>query len=147
VSFPPTRSSSACHVRASSVTFAGGKLSEILIADSDFRELRGVPRRKIEVPHPCKEDVVEERPERTPGRTALMISHDAGRVALLESPELPERTLVAPLPVVREIRAALGTIDVDIRIGSGDAVFISSDLYAAFSEWDEATARADFGLN
>ncbi len=66
-----------------------------------------------------------------------MISYDAGRLDLCESPELPERTLVAPLPVVREIRALLGLIDVDIRIGSGDAVFVSSDLYAAFSEWDE----------
>ena len=76
-----------------------------------------------------------------------MISHEAGRVALLESPELPDRTLVAPLPVVREIRAALGAIDVDIRIGSGDAVFISSDLFAAFSEWDQEMAQADFELN
>jgi len=76
-----------------------------------------------------------------------MISHDAGRVALLESPELPDRTLVAPLPVVREIRAALGSIDVDIRIGSGETVFISSDLFAAFSEWDQEMAQADFGLN
>ena len=76
-----------------------------------------------------------------------MISHDAGRVALLESPELPDRTLVAPLTVVREIRAALGCIDVDVRVGSGEAVFISSDLYEAFSAWDRDLAEADYGLN
>jgi hypothetical protein len=76
-----------------------------------------------------------------------MISHDAGRLDLCESPELPARTLVAPLPVVREIRAVLGLIDVDIRIGTADAVFVSSDLFAAFTEWDEERADEDFDLN
>ena len=76
-----------------------------------------------------------------------MISHDAGRLDLCESPELPARTLVAPLPVVREIRAVLGLIDVDIRIGSGDAVFVSSDLFAAFTEWDDQHADDEFDLN
>ncbi len=76
-----------------------------------------------------------------------MISHDAGRLDLCESPELPARTLVAPLTVVREIRAVLGMLDVDIRIGTGDAVYISSDLFAAFNEWDEQQADEDFELN
>jgi hypothetical protein len=76
-----------------------------------------------------------------------MLSHDAARVALLESPELPDRTLVAPLTVVREIRAALGSIDVDVRVGSSEAVFISSDLFEAFSAWDQDLAEADYGLN
>jgi hypothetical protein len=76
-----------------------------------------------------------------------MISHDAGRLDLCESPELPARTLVAPLPVVREIRAVLGLIDVDIRIGTADAVFVSSDLFAAFTEWDEERADSEFDLN
>lgn len=76
-----------------------------------------------------------------------MISHDAGRLDLCESPELPARTLVAPLPVVREIRAVLGLIDVDIRIGTGDAVFVSSDLFAAFTEWDDERVDEEFDLN
>jgi len=65
-----------------------------------------------------------------------MISHDAGPLELLESPELPSRTLVAPMSVARDIRAALPEIEIDIRIGTGDTVFISSDLYDAFQEWN-----------
>jgi hypothetical protein len=76
-----------------------------------------------------------------------MISHDAGRLDLCESPELPARTLVAPLTVVREIRAVLGMLNVDIRIGAGDAVYVSSDLFAAFNEWDEQQSDEDFELN
>ena len=76
-----------------------------------------------------------------------MISYDAGRLSLCESTELPERTLVAPLPVVREIRTVLGALDVDIRVGNGDTVFVSSDLFAAFNEWDQHQAGDDLELN
>jgi hypothetical protein len=38
-------------------------------------------------------------------------------------------------------------IDVDIRIGTADAVFVSSDLFAAFTEWDEERADSEFDLN
>ena len=76
-----------------------------------------------------------------------MISYDAGRLSLCESTDLPERTLVAPLPVVREIRSLLGQIDVDVRVGAGDAVFVSSDLFAAFNEWDHDQAGDQLGLN
>lgn len=66
-----------------------------------------------------------------------MISREAGRLELLESVELPDRTMVAPLQLVREIRATLGQLDIDIRVGSADAVFASSDLFEAFQAWDD----------
>jgi hypothetical protein len=66
-----------------------------------------------------------------------MISREAGRLELLESAELPSRTLVAPLQLVREIRATLGQLDIDIRIGTAEAVFASSDLFEAFQAWEE----------
>lgn len=66
-----------------------------------------------------------------------MISREAGRLELLESAELPSRTLVAPLQLVREIRATLGPLNIDIRIGTADAVFASSDLFEAFQAWDD----------
>ena len=72
-----------------------------------------------------------------------MISHDAGGLALCESPELPVRTIIAPLPVVREIRAVLGLTDLDVRVGSDDRVFVSSDLFTAFNEWDAMQSEDD----
>ena len=76
-----------------------------------------------------------------------MISREAGQLELLESAELPSRTLVAPLQLVREIRATLGPLDVDIRIGSADAVFASSDLFEAFQAWEEEHGADGFWLN
>jgi hypothetical protein len=65
---------------------------------------------------------------------------DLCHLELVESPDLPPRTLVAPLLVVREIRSTLGPIDLNILVGDGEAVLISSDLYEAFGEW---TAREE----
>jgi hypothetical protein len=63
---------------------------------------------------------------------------DLCQLELVEDPRLPARTLVASLRVVREIRAALGRVDLQILVGAGDSVLVSSDLYEAFGEW---TAR------
>ncbi|MBX3440958.1 MAG: hypothetical protein KF774_01030 [Planctomyces sp.] len=65
---------------------------------------------------------------------------DLCHLELIESPKLPPRTLVAPLLVVREIRAALGRIDLNIQIGVTEEVLISSDLFEAFGQW---TAREE----
>jgi hypothetical protein len=76
-----------------------------------------------------------------------MISRETGQLELLESAELPPRTLVAPLQLVREIRATLGQLDIDICIGTGDAVFASSDLFEAFQAWDEEQSGESSWLN
>lgn len=76
-----------------------------------------------------------------------MISREAGRLELLESAELPARTLVAPLQLVREIRSTLGQLDIDIRIGTAEAVFASSDLFEAFQAWEDDLGVEDSWLN
>lgn len=57
-------------------------------------------------------------------------------IELLESEELPLRTLVAPPILARELRLALDAMDLTIQTGSREAVLISSDLYEAFQQWD-----------
>lgn len=59
-------------------------------------------------------------------------------IELLESEELPMRTLVAPPIVARELRLALDSADLTIQIGAREAVLISSDLFHAFQEWTAA---------
>jgi hypothetical protein len=76
-----------------------------------------------------------------------MISREAGRLELLESAELPSRTLVAPLQLVREIRSTLGPLNIDIQIGAEDAVFASSDLFEAFQAWDDEQGGGSGWLN
>lgn len=76
-----------------------------------------------------------------------MTAPDPCRVELLECPDLPDRTLVAPIQVVRDIRLALGEIDIDVRIGTQEAVLVSSDLYEAFNEWDQQHVGLDAWLN
>jgi hypothetical protein len=61
---------------------------------------------------------------------------DLCHLELVESPDLPARTLVAPLLIVREIRAALGRVDLNIVIGTAESVLVSSDLYEAFGAWN-----------
>lgn len=61
---------------------------------------------------------------------------------LVEDPELPPRTLVAPLLVVREIRSALGPVTFNLIVGDKQAVHISSDLFEAFGEWDARETEA-----
>lgn len=63
-------------------------------------------------------------------------------IELLESEELPVRTLVAPLVLARELRLILAELDLNIEIGTRDAVIISSDLYQAFQQWN-ATVEED----
>ena len=64
-------------------------------------------------------------------------------IELLESEELPVRTLVAPLILARELRLVLAELDLNIEIGTRDAVIISSDLYQAFQQWNKAVAEDD----
>ena len=64
-------------------------------------------------------------------------------IELLESEELPVRTLVAPLILARELRLVLAELDLNIEIGTRDAVIISSDLYQAFQQWNEAVTEDD----
>ncbi len=57
-------------------------------------------------------------------------------IELLESEDLPVRTLVAPPILARELRLVLAELDLTIEIGTRDAVIISSDLYEAFQQWN-----------
>ena len=75
---------------------------------------------------------------------------------LVEDPQLPPRTLVAPLLVVREIRSALGAVMFNLIVGDKQAVHLSSDLFEAFGNWDAMETGAagqsqehasDAGLN
>ena len=72
---------------------------------------------------------------------------DLSHLELRESPELPERTLIAPLTVVRELRAALGRVKLDIRVGEMSTVLVSTDLYEAFSAWYDRCATEDAWMN
>lgn len=67
-----------------------------------------------------------------------MLPTDHAEIELLESDELPVRTLIAPPLLARELRLALIGMDLTIEMGSQDAVIISTDLYAAFQEWSGA---------
>jgi hypothetical protein len=69
---------------------------------------------------------------------------DLCHLELVESSDLPARTLIAPLLVVREMRAALGRVDLNILVGTSESVLISSDLYEAFSAWT-ASLEAEQG--
>ena len=62
-----------------------------------------------------------------------MPTPDSFGLELREDPTLPAKTLVAPIDVIREIRAALGEVGMNIQIGwDSPAVMVSSDLYEAF---------------
>ena len=65
-----------------------------------------------------------------------MPTPDSFGLELLEDPNLPAKTLVAPISVIREIRAALGEVTMNIEVGwDSPAVRVSSDLYEAFHAW------------
>ena len=64
-----------------------------------------------------------------------MLPTDHAEIELLESDELPVRTLIAPPMLARELRLALAGMDLTIVMGAQDAVIISSDLYSAFQAW------------
>jgi hypothetical protein len=69
-----------------------------------------------------------------------MLPTDHAEIELLESDELPVRTLIAPPLLARELRLALAGMDLTIQMGAQDAVIISTDLYAAFQAWSAAEA-------
>lgn len=54
-----------------------------------------------------------------------------------ECRDLPRNTLMAPLPLLRELRCILGATTINMLLGSGQAVLVSSDLYEAFHVWEE----------
>ncbi|RLS42935.1 MAG: hypothetical protein DWH81_03495 [Planctomycetota bacterium] len=65
-----------------------------------------------------------------------MSTPDSFGLELREDPSLPAKTLVAPIGVIRDIRAALGELAMNIQIGwDSPAVMVSSDLYEAFNAW------------
>lgn len=72
-----------------------------------------------------------------------MLPTDHADIELLESDELPVRTLIAPPLLARELRLALTGMDLTIQMGAQDAVIISTDLYAAFQEWSELEGDED----
>lgn len=72
-----------------------------------------------------------------------MLPTDHADIELLESDELPVRTLIAPPLLARELRLALAGMDLTIQMGAQDAVIISTDLYAAFQEWSELETDDD----
>lgn len=61
---------------------------------------------------------------------------------LQESADLPARTLVAPLSLIREIRLVLGASQINLWVGTQDAVLVSTDLFEAYTAWDDQ--RTDF---
>lgn len=66
-----------------------------------------------------------------------------GELDLQESVELPPRTLVAPLSIIREIRLTLGgESPINLVVGASDVVLISTDLFEAYDVWDGQ--RTDF---
>jgi hypothetical protein len=60
-----------------------------------------------------------------------------------ECAELPKGTLVAPVSVLREIRCALGPTKLTLLLGTSEAVLVSSDLFEAFQQWEQAQADDD----
>ena len=67
---------------------------------------------------------------------------------LQEDPALPANTMVAPLQVIREIRAVLGALTVNFEVSwDSPAVRLSSDLFEAFSAWSDSQEESvDEGL-
>lgn len=67
-----------------------------------------------------------------------------GELDLQESVELPPRTLVAPLSIIREIRLTLGhNAPINLVVGVGEVVLISSDLFEAYDIWDGQRTDVD----
>ncbi|MFO1006546.1 MAG: hypothetical protein U0929_11340 [Planctomycetaceae bacterium] len=73
-----------------------------------------------------------------------MSTPDSFGLELREDPSLPAKTLVAPIGVIRDIRAALGELAMNIQIGwDSPAVMVSSDLYEAFNAWSSMQDDAE----
>lgn len=69
-----------------------------------------------------------------------MFSPDLVSLELRQCDDLPQNTLVAPLPVIREIRCLLGNIGIELIVGTGETVLASKDVYDAFKAWDAMQA-------
>jgi hypothetical protein len=72
-----------------------------------------------------------------------MIPASLGDLDLVEAADLPPKTLVAPLSIIREIRLLLGPLAIQMLVGTTDAVLVSSDLFDAYSAWDEERTDVD----
>jgi len=62
---------------------------------------------------------------------------DLACLDLQECRDLPKNTLMAPLPLLRELRCSLGATTINMLLGKEQAVLVSSDLYEAFHVWEE----------
>lgn len=72
-----------------------------------------------------------------------MLPTDHAEIELVESDELPVRTLIAPPLLARELRLALTGMDLTIEMGPQDVVIISTDLFTAFQEWSGGSSADD----
>jgi hypothetical protein len=72
-----------------------------------------------------------------------MIPSSLGHLELLEAVDLPPRTLVAPLSLIREIRLVLGKAEINLWVGDVDAVLVSTDLFEAYTAWDNQRTDVD----
>lgn len=79
-----------------------------------------------------------------------MFTPDLACLDFQECKEFPPATLMASLPIIREIRCALGKTHLNLLVGVGDTVLVSTDLYNAFGAWEAAqddVAQDDARLN
>jgi len=72
-----------------------------------------------------------------------MMTPDLGQLEMVECLELPARTLVAPITIVRDIRSMLGPVSLTVLVGNEDVVKVSSDLFEAYNAWDAARTDVD----
>ncbi|SFJ11003.1 hypothetical protein [Planctomicrobium piriforme] len=72
---------------------------------------------------------------------------DLACLDLQECSDLPKNTLVAPLPLLRELRCALGMTTINLMLGTQPEVLVSSDLYEAFHVWEEDQAPESDGID
>lgn len=72
-----------------------------------------------------------------------MFTPDLVNLELRQCDDLPKNTLVAPLPVIREIRCLLGSIGINLIVGTEEAVLASKDVFDAFSAWEALQSEED----
>lgn len=72
-----------------------------------------------------------------------MFTSDLAQLDFRQCDDLPENTIVAPLLVIREIRCLLGDINIQMVVGTEEAVLASKDVFAAFNAWDAMQAEDD----
>ena len=59
----------------------------------------------------------------------------SGQLEFIERPELPGRTIIAPIEIAREIRLLLPQLNMTIVTGLDDVVYASTDICKAFNSW------------